>query len=109
MAAVPAKVMCVASTQVSVTLPAAPSTGVEKVPALAVRVRVRVSPSTSANVTAERSTLLATSSVTVISVGAPVRVGAVFAVMVMLKVVSPITPPALSATVNLKLSVVTPP
>ena len=84
-AADPARVTWVASTQVSVTpLPIpAPSTGVEKVPALAVKVRVRLSPSASAMITSDRSTLLSKSSVTVVtSVGAPVRVGAVFSVRV---------------------------
>ena len=50
-----------------------------KVPAEAVKVAVRVSPSASANVTEDRSTLEAVSSVTVISEGAPVMVGGLLA------------------------------
>ena len=79
-AAVPTSVMVRLLLEIlSVTPPAAPSTGVENVPALAVRVTVNVSlASTSAKLMAERSTLEAVSSVTVISVGAPVTVGASF-------------------------------
>ena len=46
-------------------------------PADAVKVTVRLSPSLSTNVTADKSTLEAVSSVTVMSVGAPFNVGAV--------------------------------
>ena len=75
MPAVPARVMVVASTQTSVTLLPAPSTGVEKVPALAVKVRVNELPSTSANTTADRSTSPSVSSMTVTVAGALDRVG----------------------------------
>ena len=72
-AVLPDKVNAPVPEPTTVTLPLLEAA---KVPAEAVKVTVRLSPSASANVTEDKSTLEAVCSVTVISEGAPATVGA---------------------------------
>ena len=69
-----------------VTVNPVPFSGIAKVPALAVKVRVRLSPSVSSNVIADRSILPCVSSTKVISVGVPLIVGTAFALVVIVNV-----------------------
>ncbi len=103
-AAEPTSVIVVGLTNVSVT--PAPSTGVAKVPALAVSVTVIELLSISAMVAADRSTLLSVSSVTVTAAGRLDTVGSSFTALIEIPSVSATPFSVLSFGVTVRVAVV---